>query len=76
MTINEWMERFSYNLEEAMKLRGYTKAELARRAYISKPEVTKLLSGHHKSSVYVLNNLSIALNVRMDDLVMFGEPIE
>lgn len=76
MTVEQWTRRFSVVLRNLMFKEGYTNAELARAARISKTEVTKLLSGTHKPSVYVLNNLSNALRVPMEDLTMFGEMIE
>lgn len=76
MTLELWTKTFSYELRDQMFQKGLTNGELAEMARISRQEVTKLLSGKHVPSLYVLNNLANALRISVSELTMFGESID
>ena len=62
-------ERIGSRLREARKMRGLTVAELARRAGMKRPNLSRLEHGRHRPSLDTLERLAEALEVPVARLV-------
>lgn len=60
----KWLPR----IKELAEAKGMSLAELARRADLTRPHVSKIAHGKHKPSMPTARKLARALDVRVDDL--------
>lgn len=66
-----WKDSFIRNLKYLMFQKNYTAESLAKRAHIGKSTLYYILSGRNIPSIKTIVNLSIALDVRVDDLIYY-----
>lgn len=69
MTEVEFIDIFKGNLKSLMDEVGYNQQELAQEAKIDQSTISKYLNGTRMPSVRALNNIAIALNCTVDELV-------
>lgn len=69
MTEVEFIDIFKGNLKSLMDEAGYNQQELAQEAKIDQSTISKYLNGTRMPSVRALNNISIALNCTIDELI-------
>lgn len=69
MTEVEFIDIFKGNLKSLMDKAGYNQQELAQEAKIDQSTISKYLNGTRMPSVRALNNISIALNCTIDELI-------
>lgn len=69
MTEIEFIDIFKGNLKSLMDEAGYNQQELAQEAKIDQSTISKYLNGTRMPSVRALNNIAIALNCTVDELV-------
>lgn len=60
---------FGNHLKKFRKSRGITGAELARRCYMDKPNLTRLEKGRVNPSLYIIKKLCDALETRLEDFM-------
>ena len=65
----EYLERFAYLLNVAMREERMTAADLARDSKLSKAAVSRYLNGKRMPSLKAVVNMSIALNRDLYDIV-------
>lgn len=65
----EYLERFAYLLNVAMKEERMTAADLARDSKLSKAAVSRYLNAKRMPSLKAVVNMSIALNRDLYDIV-------
>ena len=61
------------NIQKIRKERGFTQAELAKKAGISEISVRKYESGERRPKIETLSKIAIALNIPVADLFE-GDP--
>lgn len=69
MTEVEFIDIFKGNLKSLMDEVGYSQQELAQEAKIDQSTISKYLNGTRMPSVRALNNIAIALNCTVDELI-------
>lgn len=69
MTEVEFIDIFKGNLRSLMDEVGYNQQELAQEAKIDQSTISKYLNGTRMPSVRALNNIAIALNCTVDELI-------
>lgn len=69
MTEVEFIDIFKGNLKSLMDEVGYNQQELAQEAKIDQSTISKYLNGTRMPSVRALNNIAIALNCTVDELI-------
>ena len=69
MTEVEFIDIFKGNLKSLMDDVGYNQQELAQEAKIDQSTISKYLNGTRMPSVRALNNIAIALNCTIDELI-------
>lgn len=69
MTEVEFIDIFKGNLKSLMDEAGYNQQELAQEAKIDQSTISKYLNGTRMPSVRALNNIAIALNCTVDELI-------
>lgn len=69
MTEVEFIDIFKGNLRSLMDEVGYSQQELAQEAKIDQSTISKYLNGTRMPSVRALNNIAIALNCTVDELI-------
>lgn len=69
MTEVEFIDIFKGNLKSLMDEVGYNQQELAQEAKIDQSTISKYLNGTRMPSVRALNNISIALNCTINELI-------
>lgn len=66
-----WKDSFIRNLKYLMFQKNYSVESLAERAHVGKSTLYYILSGRNIPSIKTIVNLSIALDVRVDDLIYY-----
>lgn len=69
MTEVEFIDIFKGNLKSLMDEVGYNQQELAQEAKIDQSTISKYLNGTRMPSARALNNIAIALNCTVDELI-------
>ena len=69
MTEVEFIDIFKGNLKSLMDEVVYSQQELAQEAKIDQSTISKYLNGTRMPSVRALNNIAIALNCTVDELI-------
>lgn len=69
MTEVEFIDIFKGNLKSLMDEVGYSQQKLAQEAKIDRSTISKYLNGTRMPSVRALNNIAIALNCTIDELI-------
>lgn len=69
MTEVEFIDIFKGNLKSLMDEVGYSQQELAQESKIDQSTISKYLNGTRMPSVRALNNIAIALNCTVDELI-------
>lgn len=67
---------FKERLQEAMKLRDVTAAELSRKTGLSKAQLSQYVNGTYEAKQLALHKLAVALNVSEVWLMGYDVPCE
>lgn len=65
----EFQVCFGKHLKKLREDKGISGAELARRSYMDKPNITRLEKGRINPSLYILKQICEALEIRLDELM-------
>lgn len=76
MTRTQWMECFSKHLANLMKEEGYNQMTLSERTGIDQGCISRYLNAKIVPDLVSAMALADALNVNLDYLTYFGEPID
>ena len=76
MTINEWKDTCGDNLASLLRERRMTQTELAAESGLSPSVINEYVRKRHVPSLQAVINMSYALDVTVDDLIDFEEPID
>ena len=76
MTKQEWVLKFSDSLYGNMKFINMTPAQLAKKTGLSKSTIGRYLNGQREPSCVAVLKLANALDLNVEELIDFGEPIE
>lgn len=76
MTHEEWRDIFGDNLLSLLDDRHMTQMELAKDSGLSKSMISGYINKQTMPSLAAAINIAYALDVSMDELVNFDEPIE
>ena len=68
---DEWRRKFSYNLYQVMRRRGYSQVALAEASGLSQMSISNYTSGVSTPTVYKLMKIADALGCTVNDLVYF-----
>ena len=76
MTINDWSDCFSDNLQELLKDRRMTQYDLADESGVSVGSISSYINKKSLPGVKAILNLAFALDVDVNDLIDFGDAID
>ena len=76
MTKQEWILKFSDSLYGNMKFINMTPAQLAKKTGLSKATICRYLKQEQEPSCVAVLKLANALDLNVEELIDFGEPIE
>lgn len=76
MTDKEWRNRFAIRLAQMMYDRGLNGLNLSVLSGLGQPAIWKYLHAKRTPSITSAINLARALDVSLDELFDFGEPID
>lgn len=76
MTHEEWRDIFGDNLLSLLDDRHMTQMDLAKDSGLSKSMISGYINKQTMPSLAAAINIAYALDVSMDELVNFDEPIE
>lgn len=76
MKQTEWQSIFGTNLFDLLKERNMTQRELARKSNLSISRINDYIKENAVPSIFAVINIAHALNVDVDELINFDEPIE
>ena len=65
----EFQIRFGEHLKKFREKKGVSGAELARRCYMDKPNITRIEKGRINPSLYILQKICDALEIDMHELL-------
>lgn len=66
-----WKESFARNLRYLMYQKGYTIDSLAEEAHLSKSTIYYILGRDRLPTIKTIVNLSLALGVKVDNLIYY-----
>lgn len=76
MTEKEWLDTFGENLMGMLNEARMTQRDLAEVSGISRPSISRYLSGQMAPSFKAIINIAYALDCDVCDLIDFGSIIE
>ena len=76
MTINEWKDIFGDNLVSLLRERRMTQVDLAIESGISASMISDYINKRSVPGLPAVINIAYALDVAVDELVDFEEPID
>ncbi len=65
----EFLIRFGEHLKKVREKKGVSGAELSRRCYMDKPNITRIEKGRVNPSLYILKKLCEGLEIKMSELL-------
>lgn len=65
----KFLKKFGDHLKAIRKEKGITGAELARRCFMDKQNISKLEKGHFNPSLYYLRKISDGLQIELAELL-------
>lgn len=75
MTEVEWTDIFANNLRDILKDRKMSQKELANEIWISEATISRYINKQRMPSIKHILEISYVLNVDVNELIDFGEPI-
>ena len=75
MTEVEWIDIFANNLRDILKDRKMSQKELANEIWVSEATVSRYINKQRMPSIKHILEISYALNIDVNELIDFGEPI-
>ena len=75
MTEVEWIDIFANNLRDILKDRKMSQKELANEIWISEATISRYINKQRIPSIKHILEISYALNIDVNELIDFGEPI-
>ena len=75
MTEVEWIDIFANNLRDILKDRKMSQKELANEIWISEATISRYINKQRMPSIKHILEISYALNIDVNELIDFGEPI-
>lgn len=75
MTEVEWIDIFANNLRDILKDRKMSQKELANEIWVSEATISRYINKQRMPSIKHILEISYALNVDVNELIDFGEPI-
>ena len=75
MTLEEWKDIFGDNLSSILEERKMTQSRLARLSGVSTAMISDYINKRSVPGLMAAINMAYALNVRLEELVDFEEPI-
>lgn len=76
MSRKEWLDIFSGNLKDMMKEGDYSVGELSFATGIPQSTISRYVNGERVPTPFNIVKLARELNVPVNDLIDFYEPIE
>lgn len=75
MTEVEWIDIFANNLRDILKDRKMSQKELANEIWVTEATISRYINKQRMPSIKHILEISYALNVDVNELIDFGEPI-
>ena len=75
MTEVEWIDIFANNLRDILKDRKMSQKELANEIWVSEATISRYINKQRMPSIKHILEISYALNIDVNELIDFGEPI-
>ena len=75
MTEVEWIDIFASNLRDILKDRKMSQKELANEIWVSEATISRYINKQRMPSIKHILEISYALNIDINELIDFGEPI-
>jgi transcriptional regulator with XRE-family HTH domain len=76
MTLGKWKDAFGDNLSALLREKNMTQKDLAIESGVSMGMISDYVNKFTEPSIFAIINMAYALDVDIDDLIDFGEPIE
>lgn len=76
MTQSEWKHIFGDNLLSILQEKGMTQLQLSRDSGVSTAMISEYINKRSIPGLVAIINIAYALDMRIDDLVDFDEPID
>lgn len=75
MTEVEWIDIFANNLRDILKDRKMSQKELANEIWVSEATISRYINKQRMPSIKHILEISYVLNVDVNELIDFDEPI-
>lgn len=75
MTEVEWIDIFANNLRDMLKDRKMSQKELANEIWVTEATISRYINKQRMPSIKHILEISYALNIDVNELIDFGEPI-
>lgn len=75
MTRGEWKDIFGDNLNDLLQERGFSQRQLAKDSGISMGAISDYVNKFTAPSIFAVINMAYTLDIDIDELIDFGEPI-
>lgn len=75
MTEVEWIDIFANNLRDILKDRKMSQKELANEIWVTEATISRYINKQRMPSIKHILEISYALNIDVNELIDFGEPI-
>ena len=72
----QWIKSFTEELKYYMKERNMNQRELAQRSGLAESTISDYVHGNKIPTIRGVNNIAIALNIGVEQLIDFGQIIE
>lgn len=72
----QWINAFVDELKYYMKERNMSQRELAQKSGLGESTISEYIHGLRMPTIRGVNNIAIALNVGVEQLIDFGQMIE
>lgn len=76
MTRSEWTDIFGDNLSSILEDQGMSQNQLAKDSGVSIGMISDYVNKFSAPGIFAAINMSYALDIDIDELLDFGEPIE
>lgn len=75
MTRGEWKDIFGNNLNDLLQEKGFSQRQLAKDSGISMGAISDYVNKFTAPSIFAVINMAYTLDIDIDELIDFGEPI-
>ena len=76
MTQTDWKDVFGDNLSSILREKGFTQLRLSRDSGVSTAMISDYINKRSVPGLFAAINIAYALDMSLDELVDFDEPIE